>query len=433
MKQLATILFFLAQCVHLYPQTDIHIAKYWGNRNSAVSYTFDDSLEEHYTKVLDYIAKHRDSIWVAPFADVAAYIAERDNVKLNVYRKNKKTIIVPAISLDKTIYNHPLTLVMTSTAPLTAVQNNKSLYVRRRNGYIMIDFIPGDGRIEIMEMPSYRSGEPVPVFLTAGQSNTDGRVYGDEMPEWLRHGYKYLHYADVTSSSDGHFGPRTFKENRGRWSYCDVVNYLLDNSLHTDFYSVKAAYGGTSIDTLAGGPKRPVWYADVEWLARNNAYRGDLDNGKSLTKSLIEGFSECVDTTLNCLPQGYDVKAIMWHQGESDRNKGADYYKNFKDMICYMRNSVSQITGKAKDKSLPFIFGTVSHSSRQYNAEVEAAQRRVAEELPNIYVIDLSKAWLGRDGLHFGADWTERIGRMMYNMLVQIGIVKDNEEDTGIY
>ena len=70
----------------------------------------------------------------------------------------------------------------------------------------------------------------------------------------------------------------------------------------------------------------------------------------------------CVDSTLVSLPQGYDVKAIMWHQGESDRHAAADYYKNFKDMICYIREFISLKTGRAEYLNIPFIFGTVPHA-----------------------------------------------------------------------
>lgn len=271
------------------------------------------------------------------------------------------------------------------------------------------------------------SDRRAPVFLTAGQSNTAGRVYAADMPAYLAAGYRLLHYADVTTKRDGRFGGRTFSENRGRWSYCDVVNHLLDSTLNAAFYSIKAAVGGTSIDSVAGGPKRPSWYAGREWLASNRAYSGDVATGRSLTKSLMEGFALCVDSTLSRLPQGYDVKAIMWHQGESDRHAAADYYRNFKEMICYMRETISRVTGREEYMTLPFIFGTVPHASRQYSRGVEEAQRRVAAELPNVYCVDLSEAWLGPDNLHFAADWTERIGIRMYNVLVRIGAVEGKE------
>lgn len=265
------------------------------------------------------------------------------------------------------------------------------------------------------------------VFLYAGQSNADGRVYNSELPSYLGHGYEYLHFTNVTSSSDGKFGNRTFENKKERWAFCDVTNYFIEQALKTDFYAIKCTYGGTAIDTAATYAHLPVWCADASWISRNNAYRGNINEGKSLTKSLTEGFADCADVTLSKLNQGYDVKAIMWHQGESDRSKAGNYYKNFKDLINYMRNAVYQITGKDEDKSLPFIFGTISHNSKQYSKAVEEAQKQVAEELANVYYIDMSDAGLRSDALHFDSAWTEYLGKKMYNMLVNKNIIEGEE------
>lgn len=265
--------------------------------------------------------------------------------------------------------------------------------------------------------------EPASVFIYAGQSNADGRVYNIELPDYLKPGYAHLHYANVTSASTGEFGSRTFTNLKERWAFCDVTNYCIEQTLKTDFYAVKCTYGGTAIDTAATYAHLPVWCADEAWIARNNAYRGNIDEGRSLTKSLTEGLNDCVAVTLSKIRLGYDVKAIMWHQGESDRSKAGNYYKNFKDMINYMRNTVYQITGREKDKTLPFIFGTVSHNSKQYSRGVEDAQKQVAAELPNVYYIDMSDAGLRSDALHFDAAWTEYLGKKMYNMLVGHNIV----------
>lgn len=269
--------------------------------------------------------------------------------------------------------------------------------------------------------------KPSNVFLYAGQSNADGRVYNSELPSYLGRGYEYLHFTNVTSSSDGKFGNRTFENRKERWAFCDVTNYFIEQALRTDFYAIKCTYGGTAIDTAATYAHLPVWCADASWISRNNAYRGNIDDGKSLTKSLTEGFADCADVTLSKLNQGYDVKAIMWHQGESDRSKAGNYYKNFKDMINYMRNAVYQITGKDEDKSLPFIFGTISHNSKQYSKAVEEAQKQVAEELANVYYIDMSDAGLRSDALHFDSAWTEYLGKKMYNMLVNKNIIEGEE------
>ena len=269
--------------------------------------------------------------------------------------------------------------------------------------------------------------KPSNVFLYAGQSNADGRVYNSELPSYLGRGYEYLHFTNVTSSSDGKFGNRTFENRKERWAFCDVTNYFIEQALRTDFYAIKCTYGGTAIDTAATYAHLPVWCADASWISRNNAYRGNIDDGKSLTKSLTEGFADCADVTLSKLNQGYDVKVIMWHQGESDRSKAGNYYKNFKDMINYMRNAVYQITGKDEDKSLPFIFGTISHNSKQYSKAVEEAQKQVAEELANVYYIDMSDAGLRSDALHFDSAWTEYLGKKMYNMLVNKNIIEGEE------
>lgn len=264
--------------------------------------------------------------------------------------------------------------------------------------------------------------KPASVFLTAGQSNADGREYVNKLPSYLKSGYKHLKYKNVTSSSDGTFGERTFETN-GRFAFCDIANYFIEQALQEDFYAIKCTYGGTAIDTAATYSHLPVWCADETWIANNKAYRGDINTGKSLTKSLTEGFADCVDVTLGKLDAGYDVKAIMWHQGESDRSQSAHYYKNFKDMINYMRNAIYMKTGKEKDKTLPFIFGTVSHNSKQYSSAVEAAQKQVASELENVYYIDMSDAGLRSDALHFDSAWTEYLGKKMYNVLVQLQLV----------
>lgn len=262
------------------------------------------------------------------------------------------------------------------------------------------------------------------VFITAGQSNADGRVYNTEVPDYLKAGYGYLHFKNVTNASNGIFEKRTFDNPKARWAFCDVTNYHIEKALKKDFYAIKCTYGGTSIDTSATVASKPVWCADKEWINRTGAYRGDINTRKSLTKSLTNGFADCADVTLTELKDGFDVKAIMWHQGESDRKQASNYYKNFKDMINYMRNAIYMKTGKEKDKTLPFIFGTVPHRSRQYSREVEEAQKRVASELPNVYCIDLSDAGLQADGLHFDAAWTEYVGKMMYNKLVELKLVK---------
>ena len=49
---------------------------------------------------------------------------------------------------------------------------------------------------------------------------------------------------------------------------------------------------------------------------------------------------------------------------------------------------------------------------------------KVAAELPNVYVIDLSKSPLGKDVLHFDSAGTDNLGRQMFKKLIELNLVK---------
>ena len=278
-----------------------------------------------------------------------------------------------------------------------------------------------------------------PVFLYAGQSNADGREFVQNLPDYMKVGtapyapYQHLKYASICGTPTVKtFGTRTL-EIGTRYAFCDVTNYWIDQAVGQDFYAIKCAYGGTAIAPGVTAEKLPIWYADATWMQTHYAYKGDdltqeaYKNNNSLTKNLTEGFASLVDGTLAALDGGYDVKAIMWHQGESDRNAASDYYVNFKTMIQYMRQAIYAKTGDEADLQLPFIFGTICHQSTQYNATVEQAQLQVAKDVPGVYYIDMSDVTLRSDNLHFDGPATDYLGKMMYNKLVELGLV-DGEQ-----
>ena len=274
------------------------------------------------------------------------------------------------------------------------------------------------------------------VFLYAGQSNADGREFVQNLPDYMKQGtspyspYTHLKWANVC----GNPSKKTFEKRQmavgERYAFCDVTNYWIDQATTEDFYAIKCAYGGTAIAPGVTAEKLPIWYADAEWMTTHYAYKGDditqsaYKNYNSLTKNLTEGFASLVDGTLAAIDGGYDVKAIMWHQGESDRNAASSYYTNFKTMIAYMRQAIYEKTGDASDLTLPFIFGTICHNSTQYSAGVEQAQLQVANDVENVFFIDMSEVTLRSDNLHFDGPATEYLGKMMYNKLVELNLVE---------
>lgn len=285
-----------------------------------------------------------------------------------------------------------------------------------------------------MALLHVRAGK-APVFIYAGQSNADGREYVQNLPDYMKQGtspyspYTHLKWASICGNPTAStFGTRQMATGE-RYAFCDVTNYWIDQAVSDDFYAIKCAYGGTAIAPGVTAEKLPIWYADAEWMQTHYAYDGsDITqaanaNKNSLTKNLTEGVASLIDGTLAAIDAGYDVKAIMWHQGESDRNAAGSYYVNFKTMIAYMRQAIYEKTGDPDDLTLPFIFGTVCRRSTQYNATVEAAQRQVADEDANVYLIDMKDATLLSDNLHFDRRATEYLGKSMYNQLVTLGLV----------
>ena len=276
--------------------------------------------------------------------------------------------------------------------------------------------------------------DKTPVFIYAGQSNADGREFVQNLPDYIKVGespyspYTHLKWASICGNPTAStFGTRSMKTGE-RYAFCDVTNYWIDQSATQDFYAIKCAYGGTAIAPGVTAEKLPIWYADATWMETHNAYKGDditqaeYANNNSLTKNLTDGFASLVDNVLAAIEGGYDVKAIMWHQGESDRNAASSYYQNFKTMIAYMRQAIYVKTGDEQDLQLPFIFGTVCRNSIQYSTGVEEAQRQVADEDANVYLIDMSNATLREDNLHFDKQATDYLGKKMYNKLVELGL-----------
>ena len=273
----------------------------------------------------------------------------------------------------------------------------------------------------------------VPVLLVAGQSNTDGRVPNQDMPDNLKAYGKanggHFRWAQWCYGSSGKiqtrdslnnslfapYWPFVAKEdNHDRHGYDTYAYYLLEQEWQRPFYIIKWSLGGTAIHPKASSTGGKHWCAMPEYLAENQS---TLRGGKSLLKSFIEELNLCLDGPLAQLKEGYDIKAMLWHQGESDRTQADRYYDNLKAVIAYVRNYLVVRTGQQKYAHLPVICGTFAKGSKQGSEKVVEAMLRLQGEDPNFHVVDASDATLQKDQIHFDAAGAELLGKRMYDIL----------------
>ena len=270
------------------------------------------------------------------------------------------------------------------------------------------------------------------VIIIAGQSNTDGRVPVAQLPAYIKRyanrnatpqysegAYPYCLIA--RNDISGRFKPYWPCAVRDRgtnalWGYDAVAMFLIGEKLQQPFYVIKWAVGGTSIQHGNNPDKGRYWSADPQWLAVN---KPTAKGGHSLLLSLMAEADSCIDNTLAGLNRGYRIDAFVWHQGESDCKFGSRYYDNLSAVVKYVRTRLTLKTGK-NYMNLPFVFGTVARSNKQYSAEVEEAQRRFASEDGNAYLIDMGDATLLKDRLHFDAGSAEKMGRKVARIVLKL-------------
>ncbi len=257
---------------------------------------------------------------------------------------------------------------------------------------------------------------PAAVILTAGQSNADGRVAIEELPSYIRQsGYHYCQwsygsgdYLQATGTFEP-FAPRVGNAKMGaRYGFDAIVYHELEKWLQRPFYVIKQTMGGTSIDTLCSSTHGKYWSAHASFLAATTSAAA---GGRSLLKAFTEQIDACIDGHLSKLKEGYDIKAMLWHQGESDQAQADRYYDNLKAVARYVRHHLVQKTGQAKYARLPIICGTFNTASRQGSQQVVQALRRIAAEDPNFHVVDASTCTLAKDQIHFDAAGAEQLGR----------------------
>lgn len=281
-----------------------------------------------------------------------------------------------------------------------------------------------------MQLSSFAA--TVPVIITAGQSNTDGRVPSADMPSYLS-AYAGTGMSKVVWSygnsggwsltgGQGVFAPYypmcESANDRNRWAYDAVVYYNIGQKMSAEkLYVIKHSAGGTSIAPESTSSGNRHWSVDQAYL--------DTAGSKAMSPALVSNIRACL-ATIAANGDVADIRCILWHQGESDRTPTASanaYHDNLQAVVNYLRDSLVAITGNSAYAHVPFICGTVSKKSALYSNTIEKAQYRLATEMEQFYVIDMQDGTMLSDMKHFDAASAELFGKRMYNKICQLGLL----------
>ena len=116
-----------------------------------INYGYDCYTDPtEFTDFLDYLKSLEERIWVGTFRDVAAYTAVAKDVKLTVSPAEKGITVTPETSLDRALYDTPLTMeVATGGKKIKAEQDGKQLEVTYSDDKAYFSFCPFGGYVAI--------------------------------------------------------------------------------------------------------------------------------------------------------------------------------------------------------------------------------------------------------------------------------------------
>jgi lysophospholipase L1-like esterase len=192
----------------------------------------------------------------------------------------------------------------------------------------------------------------------------------------------------------------------------------LEQLWQQPFYVIKHTDGGTAIDPACKSSTHGLfWSADPAFLASTTS----ASHGG---KSLLKAFERQIDDCLKNLPKNYDVKCLIWHQGESDQQAADRYYDNLSAVIQHIRQHLANVTGEKKYHQLPVICGTYATGSRQRSQQVVDALMRLEREDKHFHVVDASDLPLLRDRLHFNAEGAQSLGNRVFAKMKEKKIVR---------
>lgn len=234
-------------------------------------------------------------------------------------------------------------------------------------------------------------GQPTDVFLLAGQSNMAGR--GDvAAQDTLAHPRVLMFTADgrwAPAVDPMHFDKPVAGVGPGR----AFGIALAERDPQIVVGLIPAAVGGSPIETWTPGAVHE----------QTGAHPWD----------------DALDRTRRALAGGGELRAILWHQGESDSHpeRAPRYQARLDSLIARFRETLD-------DPDLPFIVGQLGRfDGRPWDArreQVNRAHETLPDRVPHTAFVTSQGLTPKPDSVHFDAASARTLGRRYADTLLQI-------------
>lgn len=242
------------------------------------------------------------------------------------------------------------------------------------------------------------------VFLISGQSNAQGYNYygqpraNDDRVSVVTNFYS-LNGAKPNYPSFGHLEAESKIAPTGNGAWCwGKLGDMLTNRLGVPILFLNAAWEGFEVDQF---------YKSARGQAGLNPYSGN---------SAPQGYPySSISDALHYYINMLGVRAILWHQGESDnflKTSSDQYRQKLQDVIYQSRNS--------SGKNISWVVARASKDQSGYWQPVVDGQNAVIQSTPNVFygpnTDQISERW---DGVHFAGNGLTSLAESWFNSLDQ--------------
>ncbi len=224
-------LFFLL-CLSLQAQQEIRIARYFGNRQAAISYTFDDGLLEHYTEVFPRLKSHQIR---ASFCVIGSTVGGYHKGTPCMTWSQLKEMAADGQEITSHGWQHKNVTKLTPWELRYEVQHNDTVIWQYTGSFPRTYFYPGN-----------RKSEEVIAFCSEDRVGTRVRqvdVGSRRSSAWLKHWVDSLLASQewgVTMTHGIRHGYDAFKDPQILWEHLDYVCTKRDSIWVGTFHDVCA-------------------------------------------------------------------------------------------------------------------------------------------------------------------------------------------------